>query len=257
MLCAIMQPTYLPWMGYFDLIDQVDIFVFLDDAKVSKQSWGVRNRIVTSSGEMFLTVPLRDYRDHTERTFINTELDNRNNWTDKHLKTLQQSYSKALHFNSVYTDLSDSLRRNYSTIGQLNMAIIRMIAHRIGITTKLVCSSEIPDTLGSKDDRLVLICRAVGADSYLSPQGSAAYIEKDRPGGAFPAGGVGLYYHNFSHPEYPHQRDHFISHMSVIDMLMNCGYKAALEIIRSGRREMIPYSVFRESLSNRPDFAPS
>lgn len=248
MLCAIMQPTYLSWAGYFDLMDRVHRFVFLDDAKVSKQSWQVRNRIRTQQGELYLTVPLKHYRDHEERLSTNTEVDYERDWASKHLKTFTQVYSKAPHFAPVFADLKALLQQRYAAIGDLNMAVIRMLATRIGVSTELFRSSELPDTLGRRDDRLVSICRAIGAKQYLSPQGSAVYIERDRPGGAFPAAGIGLYYHHFVHPEYPQCWAPFVSHMSVVDLIMNCGYAQALTIIRSGRREMIPYAEFRKTL---------
>ena len=253
MLCAIMQPTYLPWMGYFDLIDRVDRFVFLDDAKVSKQSWGVRNRIPMHQGELYLTVPLRNYHDHTARAFTNTQIDYHGDWAGKHLKTIAQVYGKAHHFSTVFSDLKALLSTHYDTIGDLNMLLIEHFATRIGIRTEFFRSSALPEAKGQKDERLVAICHAVGAGEYLSPQGSAIYIEKERPGGAIAAAGIVLWYHNFEHPKYPQRGAGFLSHMAIIDLLMNCGYESALEIIRSGRREMLGFMKFRETLANVPE----
>ena len=98
----------------------------------------------------------------------------------------------------------------------------------------------------NKDERLVNICCAVEATGYLSAKGSSVYIESKSPGGAFHKSGIELYYHHFEHPEYPQIGSSFLSHMSIIDLLMNCGYKHALSIIRSGRRKKIPYAQFRK-----------
>lgn len=247
MLCAIMQPTYLPWAGYFDLIDRVDVFVFLDDAKVSKQSWGVRNRIRTPQGEGYLTVPLRNYRDHESRLFINTEIEYGQNWAVKHLKTLAQAYSKAPFFSDVFSDVEELILARYSCVGELNMALIRRFAARMGINTDIRRTSALPEAPGRKDERLVSICRVVGATGYLSPQGSATYIEKDRPGGALAEADIGLWYQGFAHPVYPQRGPGFMSHMAIVDLLMNCGYGDALEIVRSGRQEMIPFAEFRST----------
>ncbi len=249
MICAIMQPTYLPWIGYFDLVDRVDKFVFLDDAKVSKQSWGVRNRIRTAQGELYLTVPLKNYRDHEARLFTNTEIDYGRGWTGKHLKTIAQAYAKAPHFAEVFADLEALLGESYPAIGDLNISAIRRFSERIGIATDFFRASRLAGTPGQKDGRLVAICRAVGASRYLSPQGSAVYIEKERPGGAFPEAGIALDYHNFAHPVYPQRGSDFLSHMAIVDLLMNCGYAAALGIIRSGRRDAIPFMEFRRTLA--------
>ncbi|WP_051617023.1 WbqC family protein [Desulfonatronovibrio hydrogenovorans] len=245
-IVAIMQPTYLPWIGYFDLIDQVDQFVFFDDVNVLKRSWGVRNRIKTAQEEVFLTVPIKSNANRVSRFFFNTGIDYSHNWQKKHLRTIAQAYSKAPFFKKVYPDFEKLINTQYPTIADLNIMIIRMVVDKIGIKTRLCCSSEISDIDGRKDDRLVKICRALSADKYLSPQGSAVYIEADQPGGTFPDAGVELFYHNYEHPEYPQQGSSFLSHMCILDLLMNCGYEQALDLIRSGRRPMIPYQEFRE-----------
>ncbi len=244
---AIMQPTYFPWMGYFDLIDRVEKFVFLDDVKVSKQSWGVRNRIKTKQGEIFITVPLKNYTDHLNRFFSNTAIDYNQKWNVKHLKSISQAYSKDFFFNEVFKDIENILNVQFLTIADLNIFIIQSISKKFNIQSEFYRSSNLPPTKGSKDYRLVEICQALNADCYLSPQGSANYIEAERVGGAFSDSRIKLYYHNFDHPEYPQQKPPpFMSHMSIIDSLMNCGYEETIKIIASGRREMISTEHFRQ-----------
>lgn len=244
-IIAIMQPTYLPWMGYFDLMDQVDTFVFFDDVNVIKRSWGVRNRVKTKQGEAFLTVPLSSYYSRDFRLFSNTAIDYSQNWRKKHLGTIAQAYSKSPYFENIYQDFENLLKPIYKSIGDLNIAIIVLIAEKMGIKTKCVRSSEIKNIDGRKDDRLVNICHALGTDQYLSPQGSAVYIESNSPGGAFPGANIELFYHNFEHPTYHQQGSDFFSHMCILDLHMNCGYEQALKIIRAGRRPMIPFQKFR------------
>jgi hypothetical protein len=241
-----MQPTYLPWMGYFDLMDQVDKFVFFDDVKVSKQSWGVRNRIKTKQGQAYLTVPLKNYRDHTSRLFSNTGINYDGAWPRKHLKTITQAYSKAPFFKEVFDEFESIFSVSYDTIADLNIAIIQWVAKKIKISTETIRSSIISGIDGHKDVRLTNICRTLGADQYLSPQGSAVYIESERPGGSFPSSGISLFYHNFEHPEYPQAGSPFLSHMCILDLLMNCGYDNALKIIRTGRRDKISCMEYRE-----------
>jgi hypothetical protein len=241
MICAIMQPTYLPWIGYFDLIDRVDHFVFLDDVKVSKQSWGVRNRIYAHSGELFLTVPLRGYRDHENRLFCNTEIDDSQPWQTKHLKTIEQTYSKAPHFATIFSTLEPVLKGRYVSVAELNIGIIRTIADRCGIVTPLSRTSDLGGVDGKREGRLLKICRHLQARAYLSPRGSAGYLEEAGAGELFQDVGVDLYYHAFVHPEYEQMRRPFRSHMSMVDLLMNCGWMGALELIRTGRRPMVHY----------------
>ena len=131
----------------------------------------------------------------------------------------------------------------------LTQAEIGAIARRIGIATPFLKSSQLEGTEGRKDDRLVSICRSIGADTYLSAPGSASYIEQEQEGGAFAGSGIEILYHNFEHPVYQQRQDGFLSHMSIVDLLMNCGYGSALEIIRSGRRPMLAPAELRKSVA--------
>jgi hypothetical protein len=239
-----MQPTYLPWIGYFDMIDQVDGFVFLDNVQVVKQSWGVRNRIKTVQGELMLSIPIKKDRILPERLYCNTLVNDDHPWMDKHLKSVEQAYRKAPYFEEVMADYEGLLRESDRRLGPLNANIIRTIARKTGISTPVTFASELEGLSGRKDDLLVEICRHKGADAYLSAQGSAQYIEADRPGGAFSLHGIELFYHRFEHPEYPQLYNGFVPYMCVLDLLFNCGYKDALSVIRSGRHEPYPRDEF-------------
>lgn len=246
MIAAIMQPTYLPWIGYFDLIDSADTFVFLDDAQVLKRSWGVRNRILGQGGETFLTVPLIGHGQSADCTFVNTATDPDPKWRNKHLASIRHAYGNATHFAEVFADLEALLSGDHANIGALNKDFIRQTAQRLGIDTPIIESSALEGIVGRKDEWLLAICRAIGADTYLSAPGSAAYIEQEQESGAFAGSGVELRYHCYSHPTYPQRGDAFISHMSVIDLLMNCGYDAALDLIRSGRKSPLTSSQLKD-----------
>lgn len=236
-VAAIMQPTYLPWIGYFDMIDSVDRFVVLDDAQVLKRSWGVRNRILSQAGETMLTVPLSGHRHGEGSAFVDTRIDQSQAWARAHLASIRHAYAKAPFFAEIFAQLEAWLGAGHETIGALNEDFIRTTARRIGIDTPIERASDLAGIAGRKDDRLLAICRAIGARAYLAAPGSAAYIEAgDREGGAFEGSGVALAYHHYDHPAYPQRGDAFTSHMSIVDLLMQCGYASALEIIRSGRR---------------------
>ena len=248
-IAAIMQPTYLPWIGYFDLIDSADTFVFLDDAQVLKRSWGVRNRILAQNGETFLTVPLSGHTHGEGSAFVDTRVDSTQSWAKTHLATIRHAYAKAPHFAEVFANLEALLTADHAIIGALNEDFIATTARRIGITTPFLKSSQLQGVEGRRDDRLVSICRAIGASTYLSAPGSAAYIEQEQEGGAFSGSSVAILYQHFDHPAYPQRQDGFVSHMSIVDLLMNCGYESALEIIRSGRRPALTPTELRESMA--------
>ena len=245
---AIMQPTYLPWAGYFDMIDRVDEFVYFDDVLVLKRSWGVRNRIRTAQGEQFLTVPLVKNEDRDRRRFDNTRILYDGKWTDRHLEAVRRSYAKAPFGREVVDLLASVYAATPVTIGGLNISLIERFCESLGISTPRIQASTLDETDGTKDDRLVSICEALRADRYLSAQGSAAYIEAGLPQGAFAGSPVDLVYHQFEHPIYRQTGEGFLSHMAIVDIIANCGTSHAMALIRAGRRKEISSSEMRLKL---------
>ena len=234
--CAIMQPTYLPWIGYFDLIDSVDVFVFLDDVKLEKCSWQVRNRIKNSTGELLLTVPVKKTKNSLDLKINETEINNITNWQKNHLDSIYFSYKRAPYFSEVYPFLESLINSEKVYLKNLNINIIKNIAQRLGIKTKFVVASEMQGVEGKKDTRLVAICNSLGCREYFSPKGSAVYIEAHCPGGMFSEAGIGLKYQNYEHPVYAQLFGEFLPFMSIVDLLFNHGFEKLLEIIRQGRR---------------------
>jgi hypothetical protein len=251
MRCAIMHPTYLSWIGYYDLIDSVDRFIFLDDVQYSKNSWHNRNRIKTSAGELYLTIPIKkDKSEHEEKMLINTaKIDNSKPWSVKHLKTIQQEYGKTHYFKEVFPEIQSLISCPSTVLAEVNMRITESLARRIGITTPISKSSDIQGLSGKKDCLVVDICKKMKCDEYLSPKGAASYIEIQSPGGAFYSNNIRLYYHNYEHPTYPQRFGGFLPYMSIIDLLFNCGFESALEIIRSGRKQMLSSEDLRKELN--------
>ena len=226
---AIMQPTYLPWIGYFELMDACDVFVFLDCVQFDKRSWQQRNRIKTAAGELCLTVPVfsksrRDQRIHE------VEIDRSRGFADQHVRSLRFAYAKAPFLRNYIEGFEEILRKDHARLAALNVDLIRWIARELGIATRTLCSSELLAE-GARVERLVSICKLVGADHYVSPAGARAYIEDNN---IFAAHGIGLSYQEYRHPVYRQLHGEFLSHMSAVDLLFNEG-EAALEVLRSGR----------------------
>jgi len=243
MRAAIMQPTYLPWSGYFALVDQVDVFVFLDDVEFTAQSWQQRNRIKTDDGPLWLTVPVIK-RGRSGQEIREVEINNRERWRDKHRKSIKFNYSPADHYGDHEEWLSDTYEREWSELCPLNTHVVESLSEELGIDAEFLLSANL-EAEGRKASRLVDICREIGADEYLSPLGSAEYIEADNP---FPDAGIELLYQHYEHPTWTQLHGEFVSHMSVVDLLLNEGPDSR-SIIRSGERE--PYTsgeVRREEL---------
>jgi len=225
-----MQPTYLPWLGYFDLVDQSDLFVLLDDVQFEKQSWQQRNRIKTSRGPQWLTVPVYQ---RSGQQIREGQINQSVPWRTKHLKSLAQNYSRTEGWEACAELLTGIYEQQWEHLVDLNISAIRSLGEHMGIQTPLSRSSGMGTTSG-RLRRLIQICHNVGARAYLSPRGSASYLGD---GKQFADEGIRLEYHAYSHPVYTQQYGAFLSHMSVVDLLCNEGAKT-LEIVRSGRAEI-------------------
>ncbi len=228
MIAVIMQPTYLPWIGYFDLMDRADVFVVLDTVQFEKQSWQQRNRIKTGEGRaQWMTVPVIQ---NLGQSIHSVKISEREPWERKHWATIEQNYRRSSYWMSYRDGLATIYSRPWERLVDLNLAIIRYLVDGFGIQSEIVRSSEMPVS-GTRVGLLINICHYVNADVYLSPPGSACYIEEDN---RFAEEGITLEYQKYDHPVYRQLYGDFISHMSAIDLLFNEGH-GSLEIIRSGR----------------------
>jgi len=239
--CAVMQPTYIPWIGYFDLIDQVDKFVFLDDVQLEKNSWQIRNRIKTAQGELFLSISRKRNKGDALSLIKDTELNDLSRWREKHIKTIQVAYQKTAFFEEVFPFIQTLISANTTNLSEFNINIIQSISDRIGIETEFFISSKLQGITGVKDERVVLICKALKCDTYISPIGALEYIDRENEGGEFSKNNIELFYQNYNHPIYKQLYGDFLQHMSIIDLLFNEGFSRSLEIIRKGHNQPIHY----------------
>ena len=245
---AIMQPTYMPWLGYFAMIDQVNSFVFLDDVQLVKRSWQVRNKIKAQEEELVLSIPIAKKSTREDMLICNTMYSKDINWKEKHLLSIKHNYAKAKYFKDIYNFLIPFYQKGYSSIGDFTSSLIIAIAKEIGISTFFLFSSKIEKNKGKKDVLLSNICLSLGAKSYLSAQGSASYIEEYNPGGDLVQQNIDVFYQNYQHPVYRQLGKQFISHIGIYDLLFNEGFNNSLEIIRSGNLKAIHYTLFRQNM---------
>ncbi|WP_101925652.1 MULTISPECIES: WbqC family protein [Luteimonas] len=214
---AILQSSYIPWKGYFDIIHDVDTFIFYDDVQFTYQDWRSRNRIVTPNGPLWLTVPTGS---DIDRLIHEVEIKD-GRWQAKHWRSIQQSYARAPCF-PLYKDRLESvyLGRTWTSLSELNQELIKMISRDIlGITTEFRDSREYNAT-GKKLDRLVDLVVKSGASTYVSGPSAASYIDADR----FAAIGTSLVYKDYGgYPEYPQKHAPFLHDVSILDLLFNVG----------------------------------
>jgi hypothetical protein len=224
---AIMQPTYLPWLGYFGLMDRVDHFVLLDNVQFAKRSWQQRNQIRTAQGPLLLTVPVLS-KGARGQLIHEVAIDRSRGFPADHVKAIELAYRKAPHFPQYAPHLFSILNGGHERLCELTVSLIEWLRSELGIRTRLLNARELTAT-GRKADLLASLCRAIGAQRYLSPPGSREYMEETD---AFAAQGIEVEYHEFHHPTYPQRGDGFVPQMSVIDLLFNAG-PGSLEVIRS------------------------
>ena len=226
MKVAIHQPQYLPWLGYFDKMAQVDCFVVLDNVQFKKNEWQNRNRIKAASGWQWLTVPvLHRFPQRISEVRVN----HRAAWPRKHLQALLSSYSGTPFFEVHRPFFEEVYAREWARLADLNLATLRYLAEALGIRPKLLLASSLPARQG-RTERLVAICRALGADTYLSGAGARGYLDL----GCFEEAGIGVDFQAFQCPSYPQRFGPFVPDLSVVDLLFNCG-QGSLEVLRHGR----------------------
>lgn len=231
MKIAVMQPTYLPWIGYFDLIDESDVFVFHDSIQFEKQSWQQRNRIRTPAELRWLSVPVL-IKGRSSQLISEVEIDRAQGFPHKHVNLLEENYRRAPFFKRYFPELKALLTESGLSLSQLNQSIIRWTATQFGLSPKFVTSSTMAAT-GVRSDRLVNLCRELGATTYLSPFGSAGYLIEDRS--VFAEAGITVVLQHYEHPTYRQLAQPFLPFASTLDLLFNEG-DDALAILRSGRR---------------------
>ncbi|MEQ8434715.1 MAG: WbqC family protein [Oceanicaulis sp.] len=225
---AIMQPTFLPWAGYFALMDRVDRFVLLDDVQFDKRSWQQRNRIKTANGPLWLTVPVLT-KGRREQTIAEAQLNPDADFASTALKTLEHAYAKAAYFAPVMDRIAPAFEAAGDGLCALNIALIDALSGLIGVETERVRASDTP-VESSKAQRLADLCAAHGARRYLSPPGARDYLDGDP---ALAEAGVALSYLTYDHPVWPQLHGSFEPHMSALDLVMNA-LPDSLSILRSG-----------------------
>ena len=225
MIVAVHQPQYLPWIGYFDKMRRADVFCYLNDVQYKKNEWQNRNRIKTAQDWQWLTVPVR-YR--FPEKINEVRINNTTQWSKKHLQAIKTNYSRAPYFKEYISIFEDTFSRDWELISGLNIHLIECLKDALQMKEKkTIISSELTPR-EDPTDRLIDICKELGADTYLAGQGGADYMDAIR----FEKNGLKLIMQEFKHPVYSQLFGDFQSHMSIVDLLFNCGTES-MDMIRS------------------------
>lgn len=228
---AIGQPTYLPWLGYLDIMDQADEYVILDNVQFVRHSWQQRNRVKGANGEVVLTVPVRDTG---LRTTIATAQIAQPRILGKHATTIRQAYAKATHRQPFLQTLETIYAEPPDRLLELNLALLHLLRDAFGIITPLLLASSLEVT-GQKDVLVRSICESRRATDYLSAPGSREYMED---GTAFADGQITVRYHAYNCAPYPQLHGPFLPSLSALDALLNNGPEAR-HVLLAGREAAV------------------
>jgi len=218
MKATILQPGYLPWLGFFNQMEISDIFVFLDDVQYDRRGWRNRNRIKGCNGPIWLTVPVVQ-KGQFNQSLLETKVNNSAPWAKKQLRTIQFNYKSSPYFEKYYPPLEEILKCNWESLLDLDYKLTHELMKWMGITTPTYRSSELEVRDYDKTGRLVDICLQVGVSAYISGPLCKDYMDVSN----FEKAGIDVLIHDYHHPEYTQRYPPFVSHLSVLDLLFNEG----------------------------------
>jgi WbqC-like protein family len=218
---AILQSNYIPWKGYFDIINSVDEFIFLDEVQFTRRDWRNRNLIKTANGLLWLTIPVNVKNNFTIP--INEVVVSDQQWRRKHWASIQNNYSKAPFFKTYKEPIERLfLDEKESYLSKINFSFIEVINDLLGIKTRLSWSTDHPHLEG-KNERLISLCEAAGATEYLSGPAAKEYIQEEM----FLTKGITVRWMEYSgYQEYPQFHPPFEHGVSILDLLFHTGNDA-------------------------------
>lgn len=217
---AILQSNYIPWKGYFDMIDSVDEFILYDDMQYTRRDWRNRNQIKTPQGLQWLTVPVL-VKGKYHQTIRETEIQNQS-WSSDHLKAFVQNYKRAPYFDDVYNLIKPIYESEHNHLSVLNRKLIEVINNYLGIKTKISNSWDY-NLIEGKTERLVDLCVQAGASEYVSGPAAKDYIVEN----LFTQKGIKLTWFDYQgYAEYSQLWGDFTHGVTVLDVMFNTGPKA-------------------------------
>ncbi|MBV6451442.1 MAG: hypothetical protein MHPDNHAH_02180 [Anaerolineales bacterium] len=220
---VILQPSYIPWRGYFDQIRRADLFIFYDDIQYDKHGWRNRNQIKTHQGKQWLTIPVHS-KGVTQGVLIkDVRVDWSKPWAKSHLKTMTISYSKAPYFKQYLPLLESFFERRDEFLADFTIETSIQLARELGFSsTRFMRSSELSNIEGQKTDRVLSVLKQVGATHYICGPSASSYMESEK----FDAAGITFEYMRYDYPEYQQLYPPYDPFVSILDQLFMLGNQA-------------------------------
>lgn len=235
MKVSMMQPSFIPWQGFFSLIRQVDCFILLDDFQFSVQSYHQRNRLFVNPGQVdWYSVPVVKAVSY-QAPLNKTKIDEKSPWRKKMWRRIEQNYRKAPYYGDLSGPLEKWFQRPWDSLADQNMAFIRWVSDLLDYTPEFRTSSQHPG-VEERSLRLVELLKWVGGDSYYSARGSFEYMQED---GVFPLASIPTYFQHFIPLPYGQigSPGQFVPYLSILDALMNMGPVGTRDLIERGTDE--------------------
>jgi hypothetical protein len=230
MIVSIMQPCYLPWLGFFDRAMRSDLLILLDHVEIGKntaENFANRNRLRIKQGSCWITVPIRTKGRFGSLHLETIEIAENVPWAKKHWKTMQTHYGKTAFFDDHASFFQKVYQQNWSRLADVVRVTTDYLFDVLDIRTERVYSSQM-DASGHKGELVLNLCHEVGADKYLSGPFGRKYLDVN----SFNRAEVDVVFHDYDHPEYSQAYPGFVSHLSVVDLLLNHGPRSR-EILAS------------------------
>lgn len=216
---AILQSNYIPWKGYFDIINMVDEFVLYDDVQYTKRDWRNRNLIKSQQGTQWLTIPI-EVKGKYFQTIKDSKISEKD-WNQKHWKIIVQNYSKAKYFNEFKSFFEELyIKAEYKYLSEINYFFITSINKLLNISTIISWSSDYILSEG-KNEKLIDIINQTNSKEYISGPSAKNYIDEKM----FAENNINIEWVNYNdYPEYEQLFPPFDHYVSIIDLIFNVGY---------------------------------
>jgi hypothetical protein len=219
MRVGIIQSNYVPWRGYFDFIDDVDVFIVFDDVQYTDRDWRNRNRLKTPRGLEWISVSV--HQSSRDQLIQDIPINRDVTWAERHLNLLRENYRGASHYGTVSDEFAAILARDHARLSELNLDLMTWVMARLGIATSLVNAATLSGR-GRKSERLISLIQAVGGTTYLSGPSAAAYLDPSE----FESAGIAIEYKSYDYEPYPQLWGTFEGAVSILDLLINTGLDA-------------------------------
>lgn len=221
---AILQSSYIPWKGYFDMINSVDEFVLYDDCQYTRRDWRNRNKIKTANGTVWLTIPVK-VKERFHQRICDTEVDN-HAWCQKHLASIRHQYCRTPYFKEIFPFVETMYGRSQemALLSDINKMFIEELCRLLEIDTLITQSMDYSLESEKPNNRLIELCTKAGAHTYLSGPAAKSYLDES----LFEESGIAVCWMDYSqYEEYTQLYPPFTHHVTVLDLLFHCGLEGS------------------------------